>query len=100
MAFIGTFLEADWPYLRQVIKVESMGNPDSARGLGNAPAPGLASMLLHTSRGKQSVMLNLNHRRGVEVALAMAKNCDVVIQKCAQAPLLFVFREFSLRKQD
>jgi crotonobetainyl-CoA:carnitine CoA-transferase CaiB-like acyl-CoA transferase len=64
----------------EVIKVESMGNPDSARGFGNSPAPGLAGMMLHTSRGKQSVILNLKSRRGVEVALAMAKECDVLLQ--------------------
>ena len=64
----------------EVIKVESMQQPDSARGLGKAPAPGMAGMLLGTARGKQSILLNLKSPRGIEVALAMVKQVDVLIQ--------------------
>ena len=68
----------------QVIKVESMRQADSARGLGPSPARGMGSMFLGSGRSKQSVMLNLAPgeagEAGRKVFLRLAKECDVLIQ--------------------
>jgi len=64
----------------EVIKVESMSMPDSARGLGTSPARGMGGMFIGTGRSKQSVMLNLKTTAGVDAFMELAKHCDVVIQ--------------------
>jgi crotonobetainyl-CoA:carnitine CoA-transferase CaiB-like acyl-CoA transferase len=53
----------------EVIKVESMAMPDSARGLGTSPARGMGGMFVGTGRSKQSVMLNLKTKAGVDTFL-------------------------------
>ena len=64
----------------EVIKVESIGMPDSARGLGTSPARGLAGLFLGSGRSKQSVMLNLKSPDGLEIFKKLAAQCDVMIQ--------------------
>jgi crotonobetainyl-CoA:carnitine CoA-transferase CaiB-like acyl-CoA transferase len=64
----------------EVIKVESMELPDSARGLGPAPVRGFSSMFLSTGRGKRSICLNLKTDDGLAVLHLLISQCDVLIQ--------------------
>jgi crotonobetainyl-CoA:carnitine CoA-transferase CaiB-like acyl-CoA transferase len=64
----------------EVIKVESMSMPDSARGLGTSPARGMGGMFVGAGRSKQSVMLNLKTEAGKAAFMELAKRCDVVLQ--------------------
>lgn len=64
----------------EVIKVECKDLPDSARALGTAPVPGMAGCAVSTSRGKQSIMVNLKSEKGLEVFMRLVKKCDVLVQ--------------------
>ena len=64
----------------EVIKVESMAMPDAARGLGTAPARGMAGMFIAAGRSKQSIMLNMKSEAGKAAFMELAKQCDVVLQ--------------------
>lgn len=64
----------------QVIKIESLDNPDSARGLGQSIALGMASLWSHTGFGKQSIVLDLKKDEGLAVFRRLLKEVDVVVQ--------------------
>ena len=59
----------------EVIKVESMAMPDAARGLGTAPARGMAGMFIAAGRSKQSIMLNMKSEAGKAAFMELAKQC-------------------------
>eukprot|EP00494_Astrolonche_serrata_P032170 UN32439 len=54
--------------------------PDSARGLGHAPARGMAGCFAATGRGKQSLGLNLKTKEGMKIFERFVKEVDIVIQ--------------------
>ena len=62
----------------EVIKVETLDTLDSARGLGAAPALGMAGTVANTARGKQSVVLNLKTPEGKEAFLKMISKAQPV----------------------
>lgn len=64
----------------EVIKLEALDLPDSARGIGPSPAPGMAGLMCSTARGKQSIVLNLKTPEGLAVLQRMVKKADVFCQ--------------------
>jgi len=64
----------------EVIKVDNLKVPDSARGLGNAPVRGMASIFTQVGRGKQSIVIDSRTKQGLEVIQKLVEKADVVIQ--------------------
>lgn len=63
----------------EVIKVEKPGTGDEVRGWRNTR--GSTSMLFRTiARNKKSITLDLAAPEGREIALALARQCDVVVE--------------------
>jgi crotonobetainyl-CoA:carnitine CoA-transferase CaiB-like acyl-CoA transferase len=63
----------------EVIKVETLGDGDHVRSLGNQRA-GMSSMFLNINRNKRSITLDLKSERGRAVLLDLAASADIVIQ--------------------
>ena len=53
---------------------------DSARGLGNAPLRGMASIFMQAGRGKQSICIDGRTQGGLEVIQKLVERADVLIQ--------------------
>jgi len=69
----------------EVIKVEQPGRGDDARQYGPPFAPGesgerMAAFFVSCNRNKQSVTLDFTTERGRELLLALAGQCDVVLE--------------------
>ena len=63
----------------EVIKIEQPRVGDIARG--NGPFIGdISSYFLSLNRGKKSVTLNISQRGGAEIALGLARHCDVLLE--------------------
>lgn len=62
----------------EVIKVETPEG-DNMRHVGPMHHPGMGHIFLHANAGKQSIVLDLKHPEGREVALKIAEECDVFI---------------------
>lgn len=62
-----------------VIKVESVSNPDHARGAGYG-ASQFTATFLNNNRNKRGITLNLKSNEGKETLLSLAKTADVFIQ--------------------
>ena len=63
-----------------VIKVEQPGSGDDTRQWGPPWAGGESAYYLCVNRNKRSITLNLKHERGREILLALARDCDVVVE--------------------
>ena len=63
-----------------MIKIESLGNPDSARGLGHSPAPGMAGCVLYCARGKRSIVIDMKQEAGRNVFMKFAAEADLLLQ--------------------
>lgn len=63
----------------EVIKVETLGDGDHVRSLGNQRA-GMSSMFLNINRNKRSITLDLKSEQGRAVFFDLAANVDIVIQ--------------------
>lgn len=69
----------------EVIKVESATAVEPGRRLGpfrpgGPREPDGSALFASVNRNKGSVTINLKHARGVEIALALAERCDVLIE--------------------
>ena len=62
-----------------VIKVERPGIGDVARWIG-VSVNGMSAFFLACNRGKQSIAIDLTRPEGREIALALARDADVVVQ--------------------
>ncbi len=62
-----------------VVKIEPPGIGDISRMLGHRVGT-ISAMYAACNRGKRSVVLDLQTPEGVEVALELAQQCDVVVQ--------------------
>ncbi len=62
-----------------VIKVELPGIGDFVRSTGNKQG-GMSATFLNNNRNKQSITIDLKDKRGKDVLLKLAENCDVVVQ--------------------
>ncbi len=62
----------------EVIKVEQPGRGEIGRVLGMDRKRGVSAYFLAINRGKKSLTLDLKSERGQEVALRLARDCDVV----------------------
>lgn len=63
----------------EIIKVETLGDGDHVRALGNQRA-GMSSMFLNINRNKRSITLDLKTEQGRAVFLDLAASADIVIQ--------------------
>src|SRR5262245_42632626 len=63
----------------EVIKIETLGEGDHVRSLGNQRA-GMSSMFLNINRNKRSITLDLKSEKGRAVFLDLAVRADIVIQ--------------------
>lgn len=63
----------------EVIKVEEPGKGEVGRVLGVERHTRYSAYFLAINRGKKSLTLNLKSRRGREIALRLARECDVVV---------------------
>ena len=63
----------------EVIKVEPPGRGEVGRVLGIDRKTGFSAYFLAINRGKKSLTLDLKAPRGREVALRLARDCDVVV---------------------
>src|SRR3990172_6701149 len=62
----------------EVIKVEEPGTGEVGRVLGMDRATGFSAYFLAINRGKKSLTIDLKCDKGREVALRLARDCDVV----------------------
>ena len=62
----------------EVIKVEQPGRGEIGRVLGMDRKRGVSAYFLAINRGKKSLTLDLKSEKGREVALRLARGCDVV----------------------
>jgi len=62
----------------EVIKIEQPGKGEVGRLLGIDRNTGFSAYFLAINRGKKSLTLELKSEKGREVALRLARNCDVV----------------------
>jgi len=62
----------------EVIKVEEPGRGEIGRVLGMDRKRGVSAYFLAINRGKKSLTLDLKSERGREIALRLARDCDVV----------------------
>jgi len=66
-------------YGAEVLKVESRKHPDNHRGGFNQARWNKSPTFVKLNRGKKSVTLNLQTDRGRQLALDLARRCDVVV---------------------
>ncbi len=64
----------------EVIKIENTHTGDEVRGLDADGNPGRSAFFVAFNRSKQSVALDLKSKRGRELAVALAAECDVVVE--------------------
>ncbi|UCH54038.1 MAG: CoA transferase [Pseudomonadota bacterium] len=64
----------------EVIKIERPGGGDETRQWGPPFVGGESAYYLCTNRNKKSVTLNLKSARGIELARALARSADVIIE--------------------
>ncbi len=62
----------------EVIKVEQPGRGEVGRVLGIDRKTGFSAYFLAINRGKKSLTLELKSPKGREIALRLARDCDVV----------------------
>ncbi len=62
----------------EVIKVEQPGRGEIGRVLGMDRKSGISVYFLAINRGKRSLTLNLKSEKGRQIALRLARDCDVV----------------------
>ncbi len=62
----------------EVIKIEEPGSGEVGRVLGIDRRTGFSAYFLAINRGKKSLTLDLKSQRGREIALRLARDCDVV----------------------
>src|SRR3972149_8053972 len=62
----------------EVIKVEEPGKGEVGRVLGMDRKRGVSAYFLALNRGKKGLTLDLKSERGREIALRLARDCDVV----------------------
>jgi crotonobetainyl-CoA:carnitine CoA-transferase CaiB-like acyl-CoA transferase len=70
----------------EVIKVETLDG-DTMRHVGPMKNPGMGHIFLHANAGKQSVVLDLKTADGLEAALRLAEQCDVLISNVRPAAM-------------
>jgi formyl-CoA transferase len=63
----------------EVIKVEQTGHGEVGRVLGIDRSRGFSAYFLAINRGKKSLTLNLKSEQGRDVALRLARDCDIVV---------------------
>ena len=63
----------------EVIKIEEPGKGEVGRVLGVERKTGFSAYFLAINRGKKSLTLNLKSPKGRDVALRLARDCDVVV---------------------
>ncbi|MFQ5473956.1 MAG: CoA transferase, partial [Dehalococcoidia bacterium] len=63
----------------EVIKVEQPSNGEVGRVLGIDRNRGFSAYFLALNRGKKSLTLDLKSEQGCDVALRLARDCDVVV---------------------
>lgn len=63
----------------EVIKVELPSSGDESRGFGPFQN-GESAYFTSVNRGKKSVTIDLRHERGRDLALGLAKRCDVLVE--------------------
>jgi crotonobetainyl-CoA:carnitine CoA-transferase CaiB-like acyl-CoA transferase len=63
----------------EVIKIETLEKGDETRGFPPFNGP-FSHYFIGLNRGKKSLSLNLKDERGVEIAKALARQCDVVVE--------------------
>jgi len=63
----------------EIIKIEP-SEGDWARGLGPPFVGGESAYFLALNRNKKSIALNLKNPRGLQIALDLARRCDVVVE--------------------
>ncbi|NIN96320.1 MAG: CoA transferase, partial [Anaerolineae bacterium] len=61
----------------EVIKVEQPGRGEIGRVLGMDRKSGISVYFLAINRGKRSLTLNLKSEKGRQIALRLARDCDV-----------------------
>jgi len=82
----------------EVIKVETAGG-DNMRSVGPMKSPGMGHIFLHANSGKQSVVLDLKSKDGLEALLRMASSSDVLISNVRPAAMARLGLDFeSVRK--
>lgn len=64
----------------RVIKVERVDGGDFARGYDDVVAGGLSSVFLWTSRGKESLALDLKAPAGIQIVRELLADADIFIQ--------------------
>src|SRR3972149_1688309 len=62
----------------EVIKVEQPGRGEVGRVLGIDRRTGFSAYFLAINRGKKGLTLDLKSQKGREIALRLARDCDVV----------------------
>ena len=63
----------------EVVKIERPGIGDLGRWVG-VSVNGMSALYFTCNRGKRSIALDLHQPEGVEIALAIAAGCDVVVE--------------------
>ncbi|MFM2084668.1 MAG: hypothetical protein RLY95_1486 [Pseudomonadota bacterium] len=82
----------------EVIKVETAGG-DNMRSVGPMKSPSMGHIFLHANSGKQSVVLDLKSKDGLEALLRMASSSDVLISNVRPAAMARLGLDFeSVRK--
>ena len=69
-----------------VIKVET-GSGDGSRLMGGGPHPELSGVALNLHRNKRSIVVDLKHRRGRDVLLALLDTCDLFVTNLRPGPV-------------
>jgi crotonobetainyl-CoA:carnitine CoA-transferase CaiB-like acyl-CoA transferase len=64
----------------EVIKIEEPGKGEVGRVLGVERKSGFSAYFLAINRGKKSLTLDLKSPKGRDVALRLARDCDVSVQ--------------------
>lgn len=82
----------------EVIKVETAGG-DNMRSVGPMKNPGMGHIFLHANSGKQSVVLDLKSKDGLQALLRLASGSDVLISNVRPAAMARLALDFeSVRK--
>ena len=64
----------------EIIKLESPGNGDETRTWGPPFKKGESAYFLGVNHGKKSIVVDLKKSEGLEIARAIAKKADVVVE--------------------
>ena len=63
-----------------VVKVENLKSPDITRGPGSPDLKGLAGLFVNCNRGKRGLSVDVTHREGRDLVLALCRQADVFVQ--------------------